>query len=75
MDDICNDNVGAGQGETKMLTQIGLHIVQLFEQSDNHQSNGPGNIGFKNINLEEADISTIYITNNAVMDDVEIICP
>lgn len=40
MTDILNDNEGAGPGETTCLTERGLHIVHILEQSEDDQSNG-----------------------------------
>lgn len=45
MEYLLNDNVGADPVETSSLTERGSDIVHLLEQSDEDQSNGPGNSG------------------------------
>lgn len=67
MKDLRNDNEGAGPTEPISLTQTGLDIVHFFEQSNDDQSNAPGNRGYENINQEKDEIATIDITKNAII--------
>lgn len=45
-----------------------MEIFQTIEQSDDDQSNEPGSRGSENINLEEDEIPTIDLTNDALID-------
>lgn len=70
MTNILNDNEDAGPVQTTSLKERGLEIVQILEQCDDDQSNDPGSSGCENISLDEDEIPTIYLTNDAAIEYV-----
>lgn len=68
MDEMLQGNSGTNPAEKTSLTQRGLDIVDLVEQSDDYQAIELEHNDIENIDTEEHDIPVIELTSDAIID-------